>query len=73
MGTLVRPSEYCGPVRKKSYHYVPGIIGMAYNSFINDDIRDCYLIMSSWCYLDSGCPEYRQLRRVRVKNDSLGI
>ena len=22
MGTLVRPSEYCGPVRKKSYHYV---------------------------------------------------
>ena len=42
MGTLVILNEYCGPVRKMSYHYVSGIIGMAYNPFINDDIRDCY-------------------------------
>ena len=29
MGTLLKSSEYCGPIRKKSYLYVSGIIGMA--------------------------------------------
>ena len=42
MGTLLRSSDYYGPIRKKSYHYVPGIVGMAYNPFINEDTRDCY-------------------------------
>ena len=41
MGALPKSSEYCGPIRKKSYRYVSGIIGMAYNPFINEDIRDC--------------------------------
>ena len=35
-------SEYCEPVKKKSDHYVSGIIGLAYNPFLNEDIRDCY-------------------------------
>ena len=35
------PSEYCGLIRRKFYSYVFGIIGMAYNPFINEDIRDC--------------------------------
>ena len=42
MGALPKSSEYCGPIRKKSYSYVSGIIGMAYNPFLNEDIRDCF-------------------------------
>ena len=42
MRALPRSSEYCGPIRKKSYSYVSGIIGMAYKPFINKDIRDCF-------------------------------
>ena len=42
MGELPKSSEYCGPTRKKSYSYVSGIIGMAYNLFINEDIRDFF-------------------------------
>ena len=30
------------PSRKKSYSYVSEIVGMAYNTFINEDIRDCF-------------------------------
>ena len=42
MAILLKSSEYCGPIRKNSYDYVSGIVGMAYNPFINEDIRDCY-------------------------------
>ena len=42
MGALPKSSEYCGPIRKKSYSYVSRIIGMAYNPFLNDDIRECF-------------------------------
>ena len=42
MGALPRSSEYWEPIRKKSYSYVSGIIGMAYNPFLNEDIRDCF-------------------------------
>ena len=42
MGSLPKSSEYCGPIRKKSYSYVSEIMGMAYNPFINEDIRDCF-------------------------------
>ena len=42
MGALPKSREYCGPIRKKSYRYVSEIVRMAYNPFINEDIRDCY-------------------------------
>ena len=42
MGALPKSSEYCGPIRKKSYSSVSGIIGMAFNPFINEDTRDCF-------------------------------
>ena len=42
MGALPKSSEYCGPISKKSYHYVSGVAGMACNPFINEDIRDCF-------------------------------
>ena len=42
MGAVPKSIEYCGPIRKKSYSYVSGIVGMAYNPFINEHIRDCF-------------------------------
>ena len=42
MGALLKSSEYCGPTRKKSYSYLSGIIGIAYNPFLREDIRDCF-------------------------------
>ena len=42
MGALPKSSEYCGTIRKKSYSYVSGIIGMEYNPFLNEDICDCF-------------------------------
>ena len=47
MGALPRSSEYWEPIRKKSYSYVSGIIGMAYNPFLNEDIRDCFFVMKA--------------------------
>ena len=29
MGALPKSNEYCGPIRKKSYSYVSGVIGIA--------------------------------------------
>ena len=42
MGALPKSSEYCGTIRKKSYSYVSGVIGIAYNNFLCEDIRDCF-------------------------------
>ena len=42
MGALPKSSEYCGPMKKKSYSYVSGIIGIVYNPFRSEDIRDCF-------------------------------
>ena len=42
MGALPKSSEYCGPIKKKSYSYVSGVIGIAYNPFLSEDIRDCF-------------------------------
>ena len=40
MEALPKSSEYCGPIRKKSYSYVSGIIRIAYKPFVNEVIRD---------------------------------
>ena len=42
MGALPKSNEYCGPIKKKSYSYVSGVIGIAYNSFLSGDIRDYF-------------------------------
>ena len=42
MGALPKSSEYCGPIKKKSYNYVSGIIRISYNPFLSEDIRDCF-------------------------------
>ena len=40
MGALLKSSDYCGPIKRKSYRYVSGIVGMAYNP---EDKRECFL------------------------------
>ena len=42
MGALLKSNEYCGPIRKKSYSYVSGVIGIAYIPFLSEDIRDYF-------------------------------
>ena len=42
MGALPKFNEYCGPIRKKSYSYVSGVIRIAYNPFLSEDIRDYF-------------------------------
>ena len=42
MGALPKSNEYCGPIRKKSDSYVSGVIGIAYNPFLSEDIRDYF-------------------------------
>ena len=42
MGALPKSSEYCEPIRNKSYSYVSGVIGIAYNPFLGEDIRDYF-------------------------------
>ena len=43
IGVLPESSEYCGPIRKMSYSYVSGIVGMAYNPFIKEDTTRLFL------------------------------
>ena len=42
MVALPKSSEYCGPIKKKLYSYVSGIIGIVYNPFLSEDIRVCF-------------------------------
>ena len=42
MGALPKSNEYCGPIRKKSCSYVSGVIGIAYNPFLSENIRDYF-------------------------------
>ena len=42
MRALPKSSDYWGPIRKKSYSYVSGVIGIAYNPFPSEDIRGCF-------------------------------
>ena len=42
LGALPKSNEYCGPIRKKSNSYVSGVIGMAHNPFLREDIRDYF-------------------------------
>ena len=39
---MVALPKSSGPIRKKSYSYVSGVIGIVYSPFLNEDIRDCF-------------------------------
>ena len=65
MRVLPKSSEYCGPIKKKSYSYVSGIIGIAYNPFLSEDIRDCFFDYEQALML-SFCRELLRLRALPI-------
>ena len=55
MGTPLKSSENSGLIRKNSFPYLSGILGMAYNPLINEDIRNWYfgyeqVLLLRFCY-----------------------
>ena len=73
MGVLPRSSEYCGPFRKKSYSYVFGIIWMAYNPFLNEDIRDCFFDYEQAVLLRFWTSRIATIRSAAIQQNKLGL
>ena len=73
MGALPKPSEYCGPIRKKLYSYVSGIIVMAYNSFRNEDIRDCFFDYEQAVMLRFWTSRIATIRSAANQQSKLGL
>ena len=73
MGAVPRSSEYCGPIRKKSYSYVSGIIGMAYNPFLNEDIRDCFFDYEQAVLLRFWTSRIAKIRSAANQQTKLGL
>ena len=73
MGALPRSSEYCGPIRKKSYNYASGIIRMAYSPFLNKDIRDCFFDYEQAVLLRFWISRIATIRSAANKQTKLGL
>ena len=73
METLLKSSEYCGQIRKKSYRYVSGISGMAYNPFINEDIRNCYFDYAQTVLLRFSLSRTSTIRSIVSQQVKLGL
>ena len=73
MGALPKSSEYCGLIRKKSYSYVTGIVGMAYNPFINEDIRDCFFYYEQAVLLRFWSSRIATIRSAANQQTQLGL
>ena len=73
MGALPKSSEYCGPIRKKSYSYVSGIIGMAYNPFLDEDIRDCFFDYEQAALLRFWTSRTATIRSAANQQNRLGL
>ena len=55
------------------YHYVSGIVGMTYNPFINEDIRDCYFDYDQAELLISWLPKISTKRSIASQKVNLGL
>ena len=73
MATPLKSSEYCGPIRKKSYHYVSGIVGLAYNRSINEDISDCYFDYKQAVLLRFWLSRISKIRSIASQQVKLGL
>ena len=73
MGALPKSSEYCGPIRKKSYSYVSGIIGIAFNPFLYEDIRDCFFDYEQAALLKSWTSRIATIRSAANQQAKLGL
>ena len=72
-GALPGFSEYFGPIRKKSYKNISGITGMAYNPFINEDIRDCFFDYEQAVLLSFWTSRIATIRRATNQQTKLGL
>ena len=73
MGALPKSSEYCGQIRKKSYSYVSGIIVIAYNPFLNEDIRNCFFDYEQAVLLRFWTSRIATLRSAANQQTRLGL
>ena len=73
MGVLPKSSEYCGPIRKKSYSYVSGIIGIVNNPFLNEHIRDCFFDYEQAVLLRFWTSRIATIRRAATQQAKLGL
>ena len=73
MRAMPKSSEYCGPIRKKSYSYVSGIIGIAYNPFLNEDIRDCFFDYEQAVLLRFWTSRIARIRSATNQQAKLGL
>ena len=73
MGAMPKSSEYCEPIRKKSYSYVSGIIGIPYNPFLNEDIRDCFFDYEQAVLLRFWTSRIAMIRNAANQQTRLGL
>ena len=73
IGALPKSSDHCGPIRKKSYSYVSGIIGMAYNPFLNEDIGDCFFDYEQAVLLRIWTSRIATIRSAATQQEKLGL
>ena len=73
MGALPKSTENCGPFRKKSFSCVSGIIGMAYNPFINEDIRYCFFDYEQAVLLRFWTSRIATMRSAANQHTKLGL
>ena len=72
-GAMPKSSEYCGPIKKKSYSYVYGIIGMAYNPFSNENISDCFFDYKQAVLLRFWTSRIASIRSAANQQTKLGL
>ena len=73
MGALPKSSEYCGTIRNKSYCYVSGVIGVAYNPFLIEDIRDCFFDYEQAVSLRFWTSRIETIRNAANQQTNLGL
>ena len=73
VGALPNSSEYYGPIRKKSYSYVSGVVGMAYNPFINEEIRNCFFDYEQAVLLRFWTSRFATIRSAANWHSKLGL
>ena len=70
---LSKAHEYWGPIREKIYSYVSGIIGIAYNPFLNEDIRDSFFDYEQAVLLRFWTPRIATIRGAANQQNRLGL
>ena len=73
MGALPKPHEYCGPIRKKSYSYVSGVIGIAHNPFLSEVIRDYFFDYEQAVFLRFWTSRIATIRGAANQQTRLGL